>query len=61
MNERDTRKVDKIKYAEKRKYFEMSTKELKKLQTEGSDEATKELKRRTKKRKQKKRTTVKKT
>ena len=60
MNEKDTRKIDKMKYAEKRKYFEMSTQELKKLQTDGSDEATKELKRRSKKRRQKSKKVVKK-
>ena len=53
MNKKQLQKIDKFKYKESRKYFEMSGKELKKLTQSGditvSTAADKELKRRSKK------------
>ena len=53
MNKKKLQKIDKFKYKESRKYFEMSGKELKKLTQSGditvSTAADKELKRRSKK------------
>ena len=57
MNKNDLQKVDKFKYKEKRKFFEMSNKELKNFANGSdpvaSDAAEKELKRREKKRSKK--------
>jgi len=57
MNRKQLQKVDKFKYKESRKYFEMSGKELKKLTQSGditvSTAADKELKRREKKKRTK--------
>jgi hypothetical protein len=54
MNERDTRKIDKLKYQRSRKYFTMSRKELEVLTQIGDDQLAKaELIRRDKKAKKK--------
>ena len=57
MNKKELQKVDKFKYKEKRKFFEMSGKQLKEI-AKGSDmtastAAEKELKRRDQRRKKK--------
>ena len=54
MNERETRKIDKFKYVDKRKYFIRSGKELKVLAQTGDELAQKELLRRQRKTKRKK-------
>jgi hypothetical protein len=54
MNEKETRKIDKVKYEEKRKFFVLSKKELESLAEKGNDKAIAELKRREVKKKKKK-------
>ena len=55
MRERDTRKIDKLKYQKDRKYFILSRKELEILAHKGGDQLAKaELIRRSKKSRRKK-------
>ena len=57
MNERDTRKIDKIKYKEKRKFFEMRKNDLKSIIASGKEpdaqRAKEELERRSQRKKSK--------
>jgi hypothetical protein len=56
MRERDTRKIDKLKYQKNRRYFILSSKELEVLAHKGGDQLAKaELIRRSKKSKRKSR------